>query len=169
MTENVIETKKLDDSQPVTNDFERLKTPDDTTQEKAVLKGFKYTTDVIEKNGLIRVIRVTIGRKSTLEKIIYTYEVLEGIDPFISQLAVHGAKQKLCDSATGFKSESDKWDAMKYGQKYNFSKPFFIQFQKLLQQVPVLAVFNGNAINSEYANHAFDTKNSYLITAAWHN
>ena len=64
---------------------------------------------------------------------------------------------------------SDLWNSSAYGQEYDFSKPFFLQFCKLLEKMPLLAVFNGNAVNSEYANHALDSKNSYLITAAWHN
>jgi hypothetical protein len=29
---------------------------------------------------------------------------------------------------------SDKWDAIKYGQKFDFNRPFFDQFQELLQK-----------------------------------
>ncbi len=63
----------------------------------------------------------------------------------------------------------DEWDPEAWGQEYDFSKPFFQQFRELSERVPILAVINGNAVNTEYANHALDSKNSYLITAAWHN
>ena len=37
---------------------------------------------------------------------------------------------------------SDKWDPLDYGADYDFSKPFFVQYQELLKQVPHLALFN---------------------------
>jgi hypothetical protein len=64
---------------------------------------------------------------------------------------------------------SDQWDAFTYGKEYDFSKPFFVQFREFLEKVPLLPVFNGNAVNTEFANHALDNKNSYLITAAYSN
>jgi len=64
---------------------------------------------------------------------------------------------------------SDEWDPLEYGRDYDFSKPFFLQFRELLERVPLLTLMSGNAVNTEYANHALDSKNSYLITAAWHS
>jgi len=57
---------------------------------------------------------------------------------------------------------SDKMDAMKYGQDYDFKKPFFEQFKNLMYQVgvPYSAVLN--AINSPYSNNAADIKDCYL-------
>ena len=37
---------------------------------------------------------------------------------------------------------SDKWDPMKYGQDYDFNKPFFEQFKELQQKVPRIFGFN---------------------------
>jgi len=61
---------------------------------------------------------------------------------------------------------SDEWNPLSFGAEYDFSKKFFSQFRELLERIPLLALFNGNAINSDYANHAYDSKNCYLISAA---
>ncbi|MBI3335733.1 MAG: hypothetical protein HY001_04515, partial [Candidatus Portnoybacteria bacterium] len=57
---------------------------------------------------------------------------------------------------------SDSWDSLEYGQAYDFSKSFFQQFKELLSRVPLAALFNKNAVNSDYCNHTEDMKNSYL-------
>ncbi|MDA2921921.1 hypothetical protein MYX07_01505 [Patescibacteria group bacterium AH-259-L07] len=57
---------------------------------------------------------------------------------------------------------SDAWDAGEYGIDYDFSLPFFEQFKKLQFQVPHLAIYNINSLNSEYTNQAIDNKNCYL-------
>ena len=57
---------------------------------------------------------------------------------------------------------SDKWDQMTYGQDYNFSKPFFSQFQELLKKVPRMSLGQTNGINADYANYILDVKNVYL-------
>ncbi|HUX35494.1 MAG TPA: hypothetical protein VMV71_00505, partial [Candidatus Paceibacterota bacterium] len=64
---------------------------------------------------------------------------------------------------------SDACDSISSGCDYDFSKPFFAQYRELMEQVPLLGLFSGNATNSDYANHAFDSKNSYLISAAYIN
>ncbi|MEK7166957.1 MAG: hypothetical protein AAB732_00885, partial [Patescibacteria group bacterium] len=64
---------------------------------------------------------------------------------------------------------SDNWDAMDYGQDYNWNKSFFEQFKELLKDVPMIALFNGNAIRSEYCQHGLDSKDCYLISAALEN
>mgnify|MGYP000520357309 CR=1 FL=1 len=62
---------------------------------------------------------------------------------------------------------SDKWDPTTYGQTYDFSKPFFLQFKELLQKVPLENLGNTNCINSEYGNHNTDCKNCYLTYATF--
>lgn len=59
---------------------------------------------------------------------------------------------------------SDKWEATKYGVDYDFSRPFFEQFNELLQRVPMMAV-NGDTPtmeNSDYCMNAGHLKNCYL-------
>ncbi|KKP40510.1 MAG: hypothetical protein UR28_C0001G0020 [Candidatus Peregrinibacteria bacterium GW2011_GWF2_33_10] len=58
----------------------------------------------------------------------------------------------------------DKWDGLEYGQEYNFSKPFFEQFQELLLKVPRITLFNVNPYNSDYCQQAYNNKNCYLCT-----
>jgi len=59
---------------------------------------------------------------------------------------------------------SDKWDALEYGRKYDFSKPFFEQFKKLYYSVPQSALINDNIVNSFYCNSNINVKNCYLVT-----
>lgn len=66
-----------------------------------------------------------------------------------------------------YKSEawySDAWDAYDYGKDYNFSKPFFVQFEELVNSVPRMAlVKQGLSKNSEYTHRAHDMKDSYMV------
>jgi hypothetical protein len=57
---------------------------------------------------------------------------------------------------------SDKWDGEDYKKDYDFSKPFFEQFKKLLFSTPHISIFNANTINSEWVNQETDDKNCYL-------
>jgi hypothetical protein len=59
----------------------------------------------------------------------------------------------------------DKWDAMDYGKDFDFSRPFFDQFNELLLAVPRPNVFTGyqDDINCSYTNGAGKNKNCYLI------
>ena len=61
--------------------------------------------------------------------------------------------------------KSDKWEALDYGQDYDFSKPFFTQFAELIKRTPVRARFisSTSLINSEYTNFVSNLKNCYLI------
>ena len=62
---------------------------------------------------------------------------------------------------------SDDWDAYKYGQDYDFSRPFFEQFLELQNKVPRMAlVRQGKAINSPYTHRVTDPKNSYMVFRA---
>jgi hypothetical protein len=57
---------------------------------------------------------------------------------------------------------SDKWDPASYGRDYDFSKPFFLQFQELQHEIPHLALLQVNMINSPWCNYEFDEKNCFL-------
>ncbi|MDA1060958.1 MAG: hypothetical protein O3B47_04150 [bacterium] len=57
---------------------------------------------------------------------------------------------------------SDKHDALKFGQDFDFERPFFEQFQELLLKVPRIGLFNVNPTNSEFCQQAYDNKNCYL-------
>jgi hypothetical protein len=57
---------------------------------------------------------------------------------------------------------SDKWDPTSYGRDYDFSKPFFEQFNDLLKVIPRMAIFQRNVINSDFSNMIGECKNVYL-------
>lgn len=58
---------------------------------------------------------------------------------------------------------SDKWNALDYGQQFDFNRPFFDQFQELMNKVPQLSRSTVNCQNSDYINQAGWCKNCYLI------
>lgn len=61
---------------------------------------------------------------------------------------------------------SDKWDALSYGMDFDFSRPFFEQFDELLQKVPLPHIVGSIDIeesNCRYTNYAGDNKNCYLV------
>ena len=64
---------------------------------------------------------------------------------------------------------SDKWDPLSYGQDYDFSKPFFEQFKKMLFSVPHASIFNSNTVNSDWVNQETDAKNCYLNVGGHYN
>ncbi len=61
----------------------------------------------------------------------------------------------------------DKWNAIAYGREYNFSKPFFEQWKELRDSIPLQALSNSNAKNSDYCNVAEDSKDSYMSSGSW--
>jgi len=68
--------------------------------------------------------------------------------------------QKVYDHKTWW---GDSWDAMDYGQKIDFHKPFFEQLKTLWRNVPDVALLNINPINSEYCSITEGNKNCYLV------
>ena len=59
---------------------------------------------------------------------------------------------------------SDKWDPKSYGKDFDFSRPFFEQFQELMLEVPKASLHTEytTMVNSEYCNAASYLKNCYL-------
>lgn len=62
---------------------------------------------------------------------------------------------------------SDEWDPFDFGSEYDFSKPFFQQWKDMYSKIPLQALSNSNAVNSDYCNIAEDSKDSYLVSASW--
>ncbi len=56
----------------------------------------------------------------------------------------------------------DGWDDKSFGLEYDFSKPFFKQFEGLNDKTPKCALLNNNPENSDYINRAESNKNSYM-------
>lgn len=57
---------------------------------------------------------------------------------------------------------SDSWTPLDYGRPYDFSRPFFEQFEQLLKTVPLVALINVKTENSEFCHRIFDGRNNYL-------
>ncbi|MFH1012404.1 MAG: hypothetical protein V1760_01520 [Candidatus Peregrinibacteria bacterium] len=55
------------------------------------------------------------------------------------------------------------WDGTQYGRDFDFSRPFFEQFNELSKVVPRISLLRVNSENSDYCNFVGDVKNSYLI------
>ncbi|MBI3335672.1 MAG: hypothetical protein HY001_04195 [Candidatus Portnoybacteria bacterium] len=65
---------------------------------------------------------------------------------------------------------SDAWDPFQYGREYDFSRPFFEQFNELQIKVPHLALINDNgvaSVNCEYTQDFAFGKNCYLVMVSW--
>ncbi|MBI2627610.1 hypothetical protein HYW72_01635 [Candidatus Nomurabacteria bacterium] len=58
---------------------------------------------------------------------------------------------------------SDKWDVMSYKRDYDFSIPFFTQFQSLQRTVPRANLYRDNFVLSDYCNYGLDFKECYLL------
>ncbi len=61
---------------------------------------------------------------------------------------------------------SDAWDPRKFGQEFDFSRPFFDQFEELLKKTPLLFSWNIEGVNSEYNNNVSYLKNCYLMSSS---
>lgn len=63
---------------------------------------------------------------------------------------------------------SDKWDPLDYGQDFDFTRPFFDQFQEMCMKIPHFSLFvDPNLdVNSDYTNCSDNAKNCYLISQA---
>jgi len=59
---------------------------------------------------------------------------------------------------------SDKWDFKDFGMDYDFTKPFFIQFNELMHKAPMLglSINTTTTHGSPFNNHAADLKDCYL-------
>lgn len=65
---------------------------------------------------------------------------------------------------------SDRWDPLSFGRDFDFTRPFFEQFQELVKDVPLLArSTQNNGDNTEYTNCASWNRNCYLIAGANYN
>lgn len=62
----------------------------------------------------------------------------------------------------------DDWDAKDYGQEFDFTKPFFEQFQSLIERVPHSHIITFDSVNSLYTNYNGFNKNCYLCAAGNH-
>lgn len=61
---------------------------------------------------------------------------------------------------------SDAWDAMEHGRDFDFSRPFFEQFNELIQSVPQVGRSVVKNQNCDFVNQCGLCKNCYLIFEA---
>ena len=59
---------------------------------------------------------------------------------------------------------SDKWSAFDYGREFDFSKPFFEQFEEFFNEIPKVNLINFESENIEYSNFSKASKNCYLVS-----
>lgn len=64
---------------------------------------------------------------------------------------------------------SDTWEALDFGREYDFSRPFFEQWQELLRAVPHLSLLQENVVKSPWVNYETDEKNCYLNVGGHYN
>jgi len=64
---------------------------------------------------------------------------------------------------------SDKWSASDYQRDFDFSKPFFEQFDQLMKDTPKISVFTSQNENSDFTNGAQQDKNCYMLFVSDHN
>ena len=65
--------------------------------------------------------------------------------------------------------KSDAWDPLAYGRDFDFSRPFFEQYEDLRRSVPHLALVNSSSVNSEYTNQSQDNKDCYMLVTSGSN
>lgn len=63
----------------------------------------------------------------------------------------------------------DTWDGRDFGRDFDFTRPFFEQFNELQLAVPHISLINVNGENSEYCNVTMGNKNSYLVFGGDYN
>ena len=88
----------------------------------------------------------------------------EGHDEDIITIYHPEEKLIICDTKYWW---GDKWNAISHGRAYDFSKQFFQQWKELRDNIPLQALSNSNAKNSDYCNVAEDSKDSYMSSGSW--
>ncbi|MBI3619200.1 hypothetical protein HY213_04185 [Candidatus Peregrinibacteria bacterium] len=66
---------------------------------------------------------------------------------------------------------SDRWNALSYGMAYNEAEDFFVQWRRLHDRVPQLAMQNDDGIGSENSEYCYDisrAKNCYRTIGSWY-
>jgi len=61
---------------------------------------------------------------------------------------------------------SKEWSALDYGDTFDFSRPFFEQFQELIKKTPLPGLNGQDNINSDFVNNAGRNTNCYLLDGA---
>ena len=62
---------------------------------------------------------------------------------------------------------SDRWDPLDYGAEFDFSRPFFEQFQSLMARVPKAALLTMSNENCDYSNYLGFSKSTYMSAGSY--
>jgi len=63
----------------------------------------------------------------------------------------------------------DQWDPLEYGRDFDFTRPFFDQYNELLLVVPRRGMHqDGTSEGSEYTTFGFNNRNCYLVFAGFY-
>lgn len=79
---------------------------------------------------------------------------------FVSIFPPHATYRVFCQSCWYAEERNDKAE----GMDYDFSRPFFEQFDELMHRAPQLGIIGMNNQNSEYSESVANCKNVYLIS-----
>ncbi len=63
----------------------------------------------------------------------------------------------------------DGWDPLKYGQDFDFNRPFFDQFHELMMKVPKACLLVYDSENSEYNTLLAYCKNAYMCAGSYYS
>ena len=63
----------------------------------------------------------------------------------------------------------DNWDALQFGQHFDFDRSFFDQYAELANNVPRFAISNIRTENCQYSNFALESSNCYLVFGCVYN
>ncbi len=87
-----------------------------------------------------------------------------GHDEMLISFIHPNEKLKVVDSKYWW---GDEWDPISLGKEYDFSKPFFKQWEELRNSSPIQCLSNIKATNSDYCNVAEGSKDSYMCSGSW--
>lgn len=81
--------------------------------------------------------------------------------PFLSMYSPNTTNQVIYCAKCWW---SDNWDPLDYGQAFDFSRPFFEQWQEIWEKSPKLGVLSwGDNVNCDFTNDIVKSKNCYLV------
>lgn len=61
----------------------------------------------------------------------------------------------------------DKWSPLDYGREFDFTRPFFEQFNELIEKVPFAHLIAGGEVeNCDYTNYLMTSRNCYLVSSS---
>jgi len=97
------------------------------------------------------------------ERTLYQVKCVLCNKQIISSYDANGPYQSVCVQCY----YSDKWNPLRYGQDFDFNRPFFEQFDELMKKTPQLNTVSEGNENCDYSNCIGHSKDCYLCFASW--